>query len=165
MFIVKMVWLFCTVFTCCITLQGAPNERFILYWLSPLSLSNMQTFSAPMKQTTWNHSGKKGAISLLVQMFLTQFNNGTFLYRYIPYFCSDIFKVVSCRVVVCGKGLYLEPYFIFTQHRSSWYNHRFNHGLSLMQTHFNTLQQSTSENNGRNQSQWAIFPLVKMFST
>ena len=38
-------------------------------------------------------------------MFPTQFNNNPFICRECSYFCPDVFKVICCRFVVCGKGL------------------------------------------------------------
>ena len=38
-------------------------------------------------------------------MFSTFFSNYTFINGNSPCFCPDVFKVICCRFVVCGKGL------------------------------------------------------------
>ena len=48
----------------------------------------------------------KGAIPPLVMMLTTLFNNYSFICREFPCFCSDVFKVDSCRFLGCGKELH-----------------------------------------------------------
>ena len=45
------------------------------------------------------------AISLFATMFSKLINNYTFICKDFSYFCLDVFKVVCCRFILCGKGL------------------------------------------------------------
>ena len=59
----------------------------------------------------WKHRDKKRncskqAISPFDTIFSITFNKSSFREIFhFPYYCWDVFKVVVCRFVVCGKGL------------------------------------------------------------
>ena len=54
-----------------------------------------------LQQKTFENIVAKGEIAHNI------LGNNTFIYRYFLCFCLDIFKVVCCRFVVCGKGLFV----------------------------------------------------------
>ena len=87
-----------------------------------LSLSHMREFPTiktltlfllnpfPAADDCWKHCDKSRncsirTISSFVTMCSTFFSNNTYILSDFLGFCLDVFKVVCCRFVICGKGL------------------------------------------------------------
>ena len=76
-----------------------------------LTLSHSETHSDTFAaDDLWKRCDKRRncswwAISPLATMFSTLFNDYTLICGDISHFCQYVFKVVSCIIVVCGKGL------------------------------------------------------------
>ena len=64
----------------------------------------------PLKKSTFENIVAKEEITRNEQfsppaaVFSTPFGNYTFIFICFPFLCQDIFKVVCCRIVVCGIG-------------------------------------------------------------
>ena len=89
------------------------NYMSLLMNIDNLNISQHYIFSpyscflAPLQQTTFENIVAKGeiVISPFATMCLTLFNNYTIICRDNQCFRPDLFKVICCRFVMCGKRI------------------------------------------------------------
>ena len=75
-------------------------------------LSILMLSDASVTDNFWKHYDHG---LYLPQCFHLLFNTNILIYREFPYICQDMFKVLCCRFLVCGKGLSTAVWSMYTQ--------------------------------------------------